>query len=583
MANKNNTICTCILRLSIFVGLLSVVVTIIYYTPIPDFEESKRVSCDRECHELEWPQICRYKIVLEALNIRRNNLNCLHNQTNSNDLYCRSSINKIITANRQHPGPSIHVCQNDVLVVDIINKIPGHSLSVHWRGQLQKETPVMDGAPMVTQCSILPFTTFQYKFRASEAGTHWWQVLSGDELTEKLFGVFIVKQSKRREPHSTLYDHDLNNLLIEQISSGNIYEMRVNGNTSNTSISLKTNGRYRFRVINFGGDLKCPVYIKFNQHHLTIISIDGNPVVPKIVDSIIIKSDETLDFIVTTSEGKGIYYMVMKSTSHCLNMDLNHIITVYYNSSLNAIIEDIKNPIHIKEDLSEPNLITSSLKPLPYKLSTPNVDNIVYLGFSTVRQNLGTLWSKPAFNNISMILPSQPLLLNHPEDLEICNIGNLPKRCSISFCECTHIIDIQFGSSVEIVIFDAEHTNDQKKAPHSFHLHGYHFYEVGEKSEIYLNLIDQIRKLDNDGKLLNRNLNNPVLKNSVSVPFAGVSAIRFLADNPGYWLLRSEKTLEWSDGLSLIIKVTSPSGSYPSVPKDIPTCGNFIGPDFFLA
>lgn len=65
------------------------------------------------------------------------------------------------------------------MVVDIVNRIPGHSVSVHWRGQWQKETPVMDGASMVTQCPILPHTTFQYKFRAAQAGTHWWQILSG--------------------------------------------------------------------------------------------------------------------------------------------------------------------------------------------------------------------------------------------------------------------------------------------------------------------------------------------------------------------------------------------------------------------
>lgn len=34
---ERNILCTCALRLSVLIGLLSVVVTIIYYTPIPDF------------------------------------------------------------------------------------------------------------------------------------------------------------------------------------------------------------------------------------------------------------------------------------------------------------------------------------------------------------------------------------------------------------------------------------------------------------------------------------------------------------------------------------------------------------------
>lgn len=93
--------------------------------------------------------------------------------------------NKIILFNY------LQVCENDIMVIDVVNRIPGHSVSVHWRGQWQKETPVMDGAPMVTQCPILPHTTFQYKFRAAQAGTHWWQILSGKIL--KFISRYLVK------------------------------------------------------------------------------------------------------------------------------------------------------------------------------------------------------------------------------------------------------------------------------------------------------------------------------------------------------------------------------------------------------
>lgn len=71
------------------------------------------------------------------------------------------------------------VCQNDIVVVDIVNRIPGQSFGVHWRGQHQSDTPYMDGVPMITQCPIPCFTTFQYKFRAKEAGTHVWQINTG--------------------------------------------------------------------------------------------------------------------------------------------------------------------------------------------------------------------------------------------------------------------------------------------------------------------------------------------------------------------------------------------------------------------
>lgn len=60
-----------------------------------------------------------------------------------------SNPRAIVTANRQIPGPPIQVCQNDILIVDVINRIPGKSVTLHWRGQPNNEAPFMDGVPMV--------------------------------------------------------------------------------------------------------------------------------------------------------------------------------------------------------------------------------------------------------------------------------------------------------------------------------------------------------------------------------------------------------------------------------------------------
>jgi hypothetical protein len=89
------------------------------------------------------------------------------------------------------------VCENDILLVDVVNRVPGQGFGIHWRGQPQKETPVMDGVPMVTQCPIPSSTTFQYKFRASKAGTHMWHAHTGTvpicPFTETLY-LLSVKQ-----------------------------------------------------------------------------------------------------------------------------------------------------------------------------------------------------------------------------------------------------------------------------------------------------------------------------------------------------------------------------------------------------
>lgn len=88
----------------------------------------------------------------------------------------------------------LQVCENDILVVDVINRLPGKPAAMHWRGQSQIETPFMDGAPLVTQCPIPSYTTFQYKFRASAAGTHLWHAHAGKSyfLMTQLQSLFHV-------------------------------------------------------------------------------------------------------------------------------------------------------------------------------------------------------------------------------------------------------------------------------------------------------------------------------------------------------------------------------------------------------
>jgi FtsP/CotA-like multicopper oxidase with cupredoxin domain len=62
------------------------------------------------------------------------------------------------------PGPAIEVCQNDTIVVNVINNLKdGAFVSIHWHGLTQNKTPYMDGMIGITQCGIEQQTTFQYK------------------------------------------------------------------------------------------------------------------------------------------------------------------------------------------------------------------------------------------------------------------------------------------------------------------------------------------------------------------------------------------------------------------------------------
>ncbi|KAJ4431352.1 hypothetical protein ANN_19949 [Periplaneta americana] len=213
---------------------------------------------------------------------------------------------------------SEQVCENDILLVDVVNRVPGQGFGIHWRGQPQKETPVMDGVPMVTQCPIPSSTTFQYKFRASRGGTHMWHAHTGVQLTDGIFGALIVRQSPRRDPHFRLYDVDdpSHVIVINEWSHGFAIQRLLEPNPGTSTATLLVSGRsrlkqpegsqkqtvvetplstfrvtagkrYRFRLAYAGGGRGCPITVTIAKHLLLVISLDGHPITPREVTSLV--------------------------------------------------------------------------------------------------------------------------------------------------------------------------------------------------------------------------------------------------------------------------------------------------------
>lgn len=91
---------------------------------------------------------------------------CTPNTTNQFTSSCQCVLTDgvekgILTANRQMPGPSIQVCKDDTVVVDVINHIEGMGVTIHFHGVWQTGSPWSDGVPYVTQCPITDGDTFR--------------------------------------------------------------------------------------------------------------------------------------------------------------------------------------------------------------------------------------------------------------------------------------------------------------------------------------------------------------------------------------------------------------------------------------
>ncbi|CAH2098222.1 unnamed protein product [Euphydryas editha] len=266
--------------------------------------------CQRECVEGEEPMICYYHFNLEWYQtMSKACYNCPYNATDCKRLDCipADGINRALNVvNRKMPGPAIEVCQHDRIIVDVENDLMTEGTTVHWHGQHQRGTPYMDGTPYVTQCPILPESTFRYQFNATHAGTHFWHSHSGMQRADGAAGALIIRKPKSQDPYGNMYDYDKSEHVI--IVTDWIHELSVGMFTDhhhakgdNKPPTLLINGvgrfrffndssrptymqaarfdveqgyKYRFRVIN-AEFLNCPIEMSVDGHNITVIASDG--------------------------------------------------------------------------------------------------------------------------------------------------------------------------------------------------------------------------------------------------------------------------------------------------------------------
>ncbi|KAJ4431313.1 hypothetical protein ANN_19910 [Periplaneta americana] len=316
------------------------------------------------------------RILNEACqNCTRNITQCYNPQCVAADGYERG----ILTVNRMLPGPSIQVtyqnnhnlfvlqvCYGDKIVVDVKNKMPSQSTTIHWHGIFQRGTPFYDGVPMITQCPIVGGTTFRYQFYANQPGTFYWHSHDGTQKSDGLQGSLVVRRPRVHEPNAQLYDYDLpahvimisdwahrpsidhfpglaepvtdNYEVFFLINGRGRYTLTllcvkyllkdpVEGNTTTpySVFRVDRGKRYRFRVIG-AICIHCPALLSIDGHNLTIIDTDGNAVKPVEVEALHIHaglyqfwndSRERYDFVLNATNEVNSYWIRVKGMGKC--------------------------------------------------------------------------------------------------------------------------------------------------------------------------------------------------------------------------------------------------------------------------
>ncbi len=362
--------------------------------------------------------------------------------------------------NGSMPGPELRVRRGERVSIDVENGLD-EGTAVHWHGiRLQNQ---MDGVPMLTQELINPSDTKTYSFIPPDEGTYWYHshYISHEQVARGMMGALIVEDETPPD-----VDHDITVLMSDwrMQEDGSLSDEFTDmhsvahggymGNFARAFLSkdeVKIGDRVRLRLINAATNRIFPIAISGVTG--SIVAFDGMALpTPRDMTDLVLAPAQRADVIVDVTGPVG-FNMLTRDGSYRL-ADL----------AVNGTNPDRRaGPIMA---LSQPAV------PTPAE-PTQHLTLTMMGGAMGGRHDGDNIW---AFNNVS--------------DLQADPFGSF-----------------QRGETVRITL-----ANDTS-FPHGIHLHGHHFYEVGENGDV-----GDLR----DTTLVNANESLDII---------------CVFDNPGRWML----------------------------------------------
>ncbi|KAG8390146.1 hypothetical protein BUALT_Bualt01G0053200 [Buddleja alternifolia] len=522
-----------------------------------------------------------------------------------------------ITVNGMYPGPTLEVNNGDTLVVKVVNKAR-YNVTIHWHGVRQMRTGWADGPEFVTQCPIRPGASYTYRFTIQgQEGTLWWHAHSS-WLRATVYGALIIRpregdsypfpKPKRETPLllGEWWDANPIDVVRQATRTGaapNVSDAyTINGqpgdlyncSSKDTIIVPIDSGETNLlRVVNSG--LNQQLFLKIANHKLTVVGADASYVKPFTTSVLMLGPGQTTDVLITADQPPSRYYIAARAYASAQGAPFDNTTTTaileYKSANCQttcASIKPVRAIMPAFNDTATATAFTTSFRS-PRKVEVPTkIDHNLFFTVGLGLMNCprgsrsrncqgpnGTRFAA-SMNNVSFVLPSNfSLLQAHQQGIPGVFTTDFPGAPPVKFdytgnvsrtlrqpVKSTKLYKLKYGETVQIVlqgtsIFTAEN--------HPIHLHGYDFYIVAEG-------FGNFNPSRDTSKF---NLVDPPLRNTASVPVGGWAVIRFVADNPGVWLMHCHLDVHITWGLAMAFIVENGVGGLQTLelpPADLPVC-----------
>lgn len=437
--------------------------------------------------------------------------------------------------NGQYPGPTIRAKWGDTIVVNVKNSMKDNGTGIHWHGIRQLNSCQHDGVPGITECPIAPGKTRQYRFKATQFGTTWYHSHWSAQYGDGVLGTMIIDG-----PATANYDEDLGVLPItdyyytpaftlnevaqhSQVGPPLPDNILVNGTHKSPNgggkyakMTVTKGKKYRIRIINTSVDSTFSVSL--DGHPFTVMTADFVPIKPYVASQLTLAIGQRYDVMINANQTVDNYWFRVGYGTACGN---NNVLTT--GLQLGAVLsytgaDASKDPTTTGVALRTACVDEDRFSLVPFVPNTVPSSAVGTAGKIDLKLQSG--------NVVRWLLDGTPMIVdwNNPT-LETALAGKS------DFYPNNNIHEMP---SSNWYIWYIEST-DAFQLPHPIHLHGHDFYVVGEGPGQW------------DGSVSSLNLNNPLRRDTTTMPVSGYLVLAFPADNPGTWVVsttfRTRRTL----------------------------------------
>ncbi|KAF7726686.1 hypothetical protein EC973_008560 [Apophysomyces ossiformis] len=504
---------------------------------------------------------------------------------------CSDFYTQAVLINGQLPGPALEAHQGDRVRVLVRNLLPNdtnNNITIHFHGIRQYGSVESDGVPYLTQHPILPGEVFLYDFQVvNQAGTFFYHAHVGmAELTA--FGAFIVHE-QASENNSNVNDYPEQTVMLsewwhwsrrslEQYLLGPEFDdipeaesLLLNGRTiyhpekiaahcdGYTVMDVVAGRTNRIRVI--GATTFRTYGFAIQQHNLTIIEVDGEPVKPYVVPFLEVAPGQRFSVLLhADQEVKDYTIQTIRRLAGGINPQTNGLAVMSYNGKTKQEDFVLRSP-PLEGSLFPTDegrfWIWPELQPFY------GVNPVVYMRPSrtiklrTTEQRMEDGRVRWFVNNMAFMEPKEPILTTiargqrQAPDRRVFREthGGYDPYLGTYPLEHYEVVDIVFQST----------TKDKPCRSHPWHTHGHSHWEIANGPGEY----DHERDRDI------RNVKTPIEKDLTMVyPYpdpastgrngtfvgCGWSKIRIIADNPGIWAVHCHNTPHMLMGMMVVLE-----------------------------